>query len=643
MKNINLFVTLQSYNVDDYQPTKMYMKKMTTFAAIGLLVLASCSKSTDLYQPPVEPEIPTPNANVQKVFGTTFDPNHDWCTTVNGKVTILVNSSIKTVQVLVYLEHVDEDGEPYTSMEVLNAAEVDGRSSITLTYDAPKVNNGLFVAFISDTNYQLAKVEGETVSLNNVAKTRSEGDDVEETPYTLPNGTFTIGKSIESYANTRGWVPGEMLYELDSYTAQKMTVPNYSEEMKTAFKSMVLSYFQNKQRNLQKVKSSGLYNDKVYPITTGDKPIIVMPAFKWDSGSKYGNEIYNSDLYYYYFDTNAPEYQSNPVAFLQSLPKYKAFPFNEYYTDSEDNIIRRTAAYALMYFGDSKTPAIDTEGSFTFPKGLSIGFMVRANTEFEEDKPGDPVKKIRKQGELYGDGRLNNDINNDPVLNFSSSKLDTDGPRVAWLTLNGRKLMCWESGTDADFNDIIIDVEGGIEIPFVPVDPEYKNYTYCFEDTPVGDYDLNDVVIKAVRKSETTVEYYVTACGAYDEIYIKGIGIDNNEVHKLLTNSSDTKVFINTQKGGQTASPYKVTKQVEKSFSLIDPTTAPYLYDATTKTEIYLSRTGEDPHGIMIPNDFKYPLEKTCIKDAYSEFNNWGQSSVTSTDWYTKPVTGKVY
>ena len=36
------------------------MKKMTTFAAIGLLVLASCSKSTDLYQPPVEPEIPTP-------------------------------------------------------------------------------------------------------------------------------------------------------------------------------------------------------------------------------------------------------------------------------------------------------------------------------------------------------------------------------------------------------------------------------------------------------------------------------------------------------------------------------------------------------------------------------------------------------
>ena len=74
------------------------MKRIIVMAASGLLVLASCSKSTDLYQPPVEPEIPTPvtpaepeitqediNANVQKVFGVTFDPNHDWNSTVSVK------------------------------------------------------------------------------------------------------------------------------------------------------------------------------------------------------------------------------------------------------------------------------------------------------------------------------------------------------------------------------------------------------------------------------------------------------------------------------------------------------------------------------------------------------------------------------
>ena len=44
----------------------------------------------------------------------------------------------------------------------------------------------------------------------------------------------------------------------------------------------------------------------------------------------------------------------------------------------------------------------------------------------------------------------------------------------------------------------------------------------------------------------------------------------------------------------------------------------------------------------MIPFDFKYPVEKVCIKDAYNEFNNWGKNPVNSTNWYTKPVTGKV-
>ena len=86
MKNKRFFVTLQSYSVDDYQLTQMYMKKLTTFAAIGLLVLASCSKWTDWYQP--EPGITQEdiNANVQKVFGVTFDPNHDWNSTVSGEV-----------------------------------------------------------------------------------------------------------------------------------------------------------------------------------------------------------------------------------------------------------------------------------------------------------------------------------------------------------------------------------------------------------------------------------------------------------------------------------------------------------------------------------------------------------------------------
>jgi LruC domain-containing protein len=76
---------------------------------------------------------------------------------------------------------------------------------------------------------------------------------------------------------------------------------------------------------------------------------------------------------------------------------------------------------------------------------------------------------------------------------------------------------------------------------------------------------------------------------------------------------------------------------------MLDDATMPYIFDKTTNYNVYISRVGQDPHGIMIPNDFKYPLEKVCIKDAYAEFNNWGVNQVTSTDWYTKPTSGKVY
>ena len=106
---------------------------------------------------------------------------------------------------------------------------------------------------------------------------------------------------------------------------------------------------------------------------------------------------------------------------------------------------------------------------------------------------------------------------------------------------------------------------------------------------------------------------------------------------------SDTKTFINTENRGTSYPAVTVTKTVGAEFKLADPSTAPYIYDDTKGQEVKMSKIGEDPHGIMIPGDFKYPLEKVCIKNAYTEFNNWGQNSVTSTDWYTKPVSGKVY
>lgn len=627
------------------------MKKVTLFAAVSILMLAGCSKEKDVFtltQDDINAAMY--NANAEKVFGVTFDPNHDWNTTTSGEVTIQAAPSVKKVQLLVNVSEINDPETPSyvtrNAMKVLNETETNGQTTIKLNYDAPQDNLGLYVAFITDNGYFVNKVVDNKVSMGKSRMTRGTLD----TGYTLPTGTFAISNIIPSYASERNWVPGELLYDLsdESYTAMKMTSTveeDYSDEFKEAFGAIVFSVFPNgrKNNNLPKVINSGYYNAKVYPITTGEEPIIVTPIYKCDHPTEYGNEVYNSDLYYYYFDEdNMPvmSTKEDTVAYFQSLPKYKAIPFNQCFGAEEDNLLYKHSSFALLYFGDVRrgddAPTIGTVGSFNFPQGYKIGFMVRAKTDFENGK---------KKGEVYGDGRLNNDINNASFLNFKSSKLGVDGPRATWITFEGKMIMSWESGTDSDFNDIMMQVEGGIE-PFEwtpEFDPEV--FTYCFEDTKIGDYDMNDVVIKATRKSKTSVQYSIIACGAYKELYILNINCgkitDNAEVHALFGTTPNH--FVNTVATDEKVKNITVTKTVPETFSFKDPATQPCIYDKETGDTIRLATKGQNPHGIMIPNDFKYPLEKTCIKDAYKQFNDWGQHTITSSLWYTYPVDINIY
>ena len=553
--------------------------------------------------------------NAENVFGIVFDKNHDWCITNSGEITVKnIPSTIFKVQLLAYIYDENSDEK---SLVVLNEEKTYGHGTVKLYYDAPYDAIDLYVSFIAENIYEIRKVEGETVSFSNAARTR--GISME---YTLPTTELKISVIEDSYAAIRGWVVGEKLYQMSDYSSQIMSVADYSDTYKEIFRTIIFSYFKNgrKYNNLPLVKQSGYYNENVYPITTGDEPIIISPVYMNDGGYQ---EVVNSDLYYYYFKES--EVGSDPVAYFESLPKYKAIQFNQ--CIKGDDVICKHASYALIYWGDG-IPDENAVGSYQFPEGYKIGFMVRAKTTAEGGK---------KQGELYGDGRLNNYINNYSACNFKSSKLGTDGPRVAWMNVNGRMLLCCESGTDSDFNDIIIEVEGGIE-PFVPIpDIESNYYTFCFEDREIGDYDMNDIVIKARRLNSTQVEYSIVACGATDKLFIKNINgdviNDATEIHELFGANGG---FINTQSINY--NPVTEVIGVSEDFSFLDEATQPYIYDATTGRNVKLSKKGEDPHGIMIPYDFKYPKEKVCIKNAYELFNNWGANKVVSTDWYKYPI-----
>lgn len=606
------------------------MKKLFYFILGSALLFSSCTQQGFDVQSNKDNGV---NDNVKNVFGVTFDPNHDWCTTSVGSVTINnIPNDVEKIQVLSFIDASDTT----TSMFVLNEAKTNGEASITLKYDIPSVNKGIYV-FDGKT---FKKVNGSNVNLSSSAARKAIAKRASRVPSTTP----ILAWSTESYANIRGWIDGEMLYGLaeDAYVNEIMAVADYDDEYKAMFRGVVFSYFKNgrEYNNLPLILESQYFNEKVYPITTGDEPIIVSPVYKSDKAKKYGNEVWNSDLYYYYFkESDLVEYVGNggtEVAFLESLPKYKAIQFNQHFGEEEDDVIEKRASYALIYWGDG-TPTLGAEGSYIFPNGYKIGFMIRAKTDFKENG------KPRKQGELYGDGRLNNHINNYSECNFKGSKLGKDGPRMGWINLNGKMLLTCESGTDSDFNDIIIEVEGGVEeIKFVP-EFDYGHFTFCFEDRELGDYDMNDVVIKASRIDETTVEYRIVACGAYDNLYVKNIvpQWENEEIHKLFGTTNNK--FINTVKGDKVYEPVIARVTVDKEFSFLDETTQPYIFDATTNKAVHLSKVGEDPHGIMIPYDFRYPIEKVCVKDAYPRFNEWGMNRVTSTNWYKYFVEELVY
>ena len=590
------------------------MKKLI-YVALGALMLVGCNKySFDAADEVKSNQI---RENVEKVFGTKFDANHDWCTTTSGQLVISnIPNGTDKVQALAYVT--EEDGE--TSVLTLNEADVNGKNTITLSYDIPKENLGIYAALISKDNFTVKKVENDKVAFTRGTATRAIS-----TPYTLPSGELKLNGYISSYASERGWIEGERLYD---YNSQSMSVPDYSDEYKEVFRAIIFSYFKNgrKYNNLPLVQNTGYYNGNAYPFTTGKEPIIISPVYKNDGGYQ---EIENSDLYYYYYKDE--DVQGDIVEYLENLPKYKAITLSE--CISGDDVIHKGSAYALVYWGDGM-PSDDAVGSYIFPEGYKIGFMVRAMC---------PLEGGKKTGELYGDGRLNNYINFYDKCNFKSSNLGTDGPRICWMTVNGKMLLCFESGTDRDFNDIILEVEGGVEPIIIIPDIEDNYYTFCFEDTELGDYDMNDVVIKAKRVNETTVEWKVVACGAFDELKIMNINgktiNSNTEVHQLFGVDGG---YVNTVVGQNTPVVSEKIK-VSKDFSFLDEATQPYIIDITTNNEVRLSKKGEDPHGIMIPCNFAYPLEKTCIKDAYSQFNSWGENAVTSTDWYKYPVIGRIF
>lgn len=535
----------------------------------------------------------------EQLFGIKF--NNDWNTVKSSNVTVH-SQNMSKIQILAYMK---TDSMNYTT--ILN--EIDGSPTVELSYDAP-IGSDVYVAGITLDNKYVIKPIADVVTLNSSTKALTRGASTRAT------GTPTIGGSLTSYETQRNY-PGfenEVLYYQDNPEVD--AVDNYDESDQLAIRTMIFEYLPNGKTfdNLPQILANGYYNNDCYAVTTGISPIIVSPIYKNDGGY---HEVETGELYYYYFkgDLSIDE--------IKALPKYKALDVNQYLL--KDDKLKKHHSYTLAYFGDGTTPT--ETGSYDFPKGYKIGFMFRMN--FKDD-----VKK----GELYFDGRLNTKINQHG--HFKSSKLGATDPRMCWLSINEMMFMCCEAGTDRDFNDIVFEIEG-VEPINIPIPPVYNTYIYLYEDRNLGDYDMNDVVLKGERIDATHVKWTVMATGATDELYIKGIDgkvINKNaEVHSYF--GIEQNQFANVHSRNEYPT---VTETVKVSSTFSFKHNAPVIENRTFGYDVKMATKGEDPHAIMIPYDFLWPIEKTRINTAYLRFNEWGSNAILSTDWYAYPELDKV-
>ena len=397
---------------------------------------------------------------------------------------------------------------------------------------------------------------------------------------------------------------------------------------------------QYKDFNLKTIRESPLYQlNKNYLVADGQAPITLTPVqiFTLDYSS--------ISLYYYYFNpADLPSDADEQVKFLKALPKFKCVDGKQTKeasgTGKGKGDYFKVHEYVLPYFGDVKSsPTTDlTVQDFKIPKGYYVGFMLRKNkTEWQDsytsdnDIPGYQGTNYSKKsyngtenGEVYADGRLNEQINQFPIFSQAVTErgMLLNDPRAAIFGANQKAYMMFEEGCDVNFVDIIVEINGGVDLVDAAQEINNNVYTFCFEDRDLGDYDMNDVVIKAERLNISQVRYTLVACGAYDELYLRNIKgqtlNEETEIHALLGGNNST--FINTQIKNK--EPISDVITVDPSFSFTDFSKQVYIYNKTTNSDVKLAQEGQDPHGIMIPCDFKYPIEKTCIKDAYTTFNS---------------------
>lgn len=336
--------------------------------------------------------------------------------------------------------------------------------------------------------------------------------------------------------------------------------------------------------------------------------------------------------------------------------------------------------YKLAYYGRN----YDQEATYTFPKGVHVGFFIYNNyfTKGSDgnlgnyaydisDAPMTSSNELYHKTLVYSVPEYNADIKEYYNYRFLEQKGDTitgaNGyGEVSAVTYQyrGKTFLGFEDGIDKDMNDILMIVDADVQTDQgVIEDIEAESYIIACEDLGnTGDYDFNDVVFKVshIGGSDTM---YVTPLASGGTLPVELYYNDKNiSTYKTAQSELDFHVLIDssTQMDQNSYTPYKplnvfkgqritpgetIAIPVDKNYTINKNEFTVKVnkgYGTTVNIEqgsIYIDKNMKDsvynkaPQMLILPGNWNWPTENTLILDAYPDFAKWTREEATAF-WY---------
>jgi hypothetical protein len=657
------------------------MTKKLFFILASSLLIASCSKHEIVPITPPSDDQQATKDRAKEILGN-IDPAQEWNSIKSGSVTITADAQLQDI---VKIQILTESPILNENAKVLAEANVKKGESVTLSYDAPNVysqlmaacvnKNGVYyqkvfnigetnVRFTSNTSSQVARraaaSEAPTFTTLKLKKPRQSFNaqrtiHSDESAYSIwkdskweneqmwdlaDNQTFDKGWKLDEMTNR-----GHLFRDINGFAdGEQATVEAI---VNSALNKYDKSGWNGKRNNLNSVRNSEYFKKNAnHIITNGKSPVTLIPI------QAYNDEFKQDHIYYYYFkDEDIPAGMSEED-YIKQLPKFKAIQVERVQTSQEKNAgaFYRRQEFLLPFFKNAPQEG-NNAASAIFPAGYKIGFL---NQKYSGDS-----YTATNSGCVYGNGLLNYEVNHFGQFLSAMDKskggkidggMDFTDPRIAMFTANNKTYMCFEEGSDCNFSDLVIEICGGFDEQNETPEPEAEAYTMCFEDRPnQADYDLNDVVIRCIRKSKTQLLLSLVACGGNDDVMIQGAeGWNHNgkEVHAIFNASGagkDGNRFINTMSGGTRLEAVSALVTVPEGVTIPQYLKKIYIENKTMGKTIKIAQKGEPPFAVIVPLDFSYPMERQCITQAYKNFVQWAQNVNASEDWYLFEESDKIF